>query len=177
MAGNTQDAFRKGAKKPRVLITYDVETRGGMKMVELPFVVGVMGDFTGKPEKPLPPLKERKFIQIDKENFDTVMERMAPHLQYKVKDRLSGQEDREFGVDLHFKDMQSFEAKQIVDQVKPLREILDTREKLLALLARVDGNDKLDDMLERLLKDTETRDKVAADLGVGATKADEPKEG
>jgi type VI secretion system protein ImpB len=163
-----------------VLITYDVETRGGMKMVELPFIVGVMGDFSGKAEQAPPPLKERKFIHIDKENFDEVMERMAPHLQFKVKDRLSGKEDRELGVELRFKNMRDFDPKRIVDQVEPLREIYETRQKLLSLMAKMDGNDKLDDMLEQVLKNPELRDKVAKELGMGAAgeeakPADEPK--
>lgn len=165
--GNTQHQLDK-VRKPRVHITYDVHTGRGMKMVELPFIVGVMGDYSGKPEKPLPAVKDRKFVFVDKENFDKVLAAMAPHLQYKVKDRLSGEEDREMNVELRFNSMADFDPQRVVDQVEPLRKLYETREKLVNLLGKMDGNDKLEDMLEKVLKDANLRDQLASSLGVEA---------
>ena len=102
-------------------ITYDVEIGGAIELKELPFVVGVLGDFTGQPEKPLPKLKERKFVEVNPDNFDTVLEGMKPHLAFSVENKLSEDPDApNLKVDLHFKSMEDFEPENVARQVKPL---------------------------------------------------------
>ena len=90
MAESTQHKLDR-VRRPRVQLTYDVQVGDAMQIRELPFVVGVLGDYSGKPDKPLPPLKERKFVEIDRDNFDKVLEGMAPRLSFRVADRLSGE--------------------------------------------------------------------------------------
>ena len=108
-------------RKPRVHITYQVETEGAKVEKELPFVVGVLGDFSGKPTQPLKPLKDRKFIQIDRDNFNDVMARMTPGLEFRVENTLKG-DGSEMAVKLEFNAMEDFEPGQIVQQVEPLAE-------------------------------------------------------
>jgi type VI secretion system protein ImpB len=153
-------------RKPRVQITYDVEVNGAMQLKELPFVVGVMGDFTGKPAKSLPPLKDRKFVQIDRDNFDQVLEAMAPRVAYRVDDKLTGTEGNQINVELKFKGMDDFAPENVAKQVDPLRKLLDTREKLKNLLNRMDGNDKLEELLDGILKNTESREQLTKTLGI-----------
>ena len=129
-------------RPPRVQITYDVETGGAIEMKELPFVVGVLGDFTGKPEEPLPGLKNRKFVEIDRDNFDQVMEGMKPRLSFSVDNKLQD-DGSKMGVELKFKSMDDFEPDNIVQQVEPLRKLVEARQKLSDLLSKMDGNDKL----------------------------------
>src|SRR5438876_6777442 len=120
-------------RKPRVHITYDVETEGAAVTKELPFVVGVLGDFSGQPTEPLKPLKDRKFIQIDRDNFNDVMARMTPGLNLKVKNTLKG-DGSEMAVNLKFSKLDDFEPGAVVQQVEPLRQLQETREKLRDLL-------------------------------------------
>src|ERR1043165_6081366 len=124
-------------RKPRVHITYQVETEGAAVVRELPFVVGVRGDFSGDPTEPLKPLKDRKFIQIDRDNFNDVLARMTPGLNLKVKNTLKG-DGSELGVQLKFQSRADFEPANIAKQVEPLRKLLETREKLRDLQARAD---------------------------------------
>src|ERR1700693_100870 len=108
-------------RSPRVHITYDVETGGAIELKELPFVVGVLGDFTGQPTEPLPKLKERKFIEVNPDNFDSVLEGMKPHLAFSVENKLAESADApQLKVDLHFKNMDDFEPENVAKQVKPL---------------------------------------------------------
>ena len=153
-------------RKPRVQITYDVEVNGAMQLKELPFVVGVMGDFTGKAQKALPPLKDRKFVQIDRDNFDQVLEGMAPRVAYRVDDKLTGNEGNQINVELKFKGMDDFAPENVAKQIDPLRKLLDTREKLKNLLNRMDGNDKLEELLDGVLKSTESRAQLTKTLGI-----------
>jgi type VI secretion system protein ImpB len=153
-------------RKPRVQITYDVEINGAMQMKELPFVVGVMGDYSGKPDKPLPPLKDRKFVEIDRDNFNKVLAGMAPRLAFRVDDKLSGKEGQELNVELRFGNMDDFSPENVVKQVEPMRRLLETRDKLKNLLNKMEGNDKLEEMLEDIIKNTEHREKLSKDLGV-----------
>lgn len=140
-------------RKPRVHITYDVETNGAQIKKELPFVVGVLGDFSGQPTTPLKPLKERKFIQIDPDNFDDIMARMTPALQFNVKNLLKN-DDSEMPVSLAFNKMEDFEPAQIAMQVEPLRQLLEMRDKLSALLSKSDRSEELERILEDLLQNT-----------------------
>ena len=132
MSSSIHDKLER-VRKPRVHITYQVETEGAVVEKELPFVVGVMGDFSGNaPTAPLKPLKDRKFIQIDRDNFDDVMARMTPGLNMKVENTLKG-DGSEMGVQLKFRSMEDFEPGQVVNQVEPLRKLLETRNKLRSL--------------------------------------------
>jgi type VI secretion system protein ImpB len=153
-------------RKPRVQITYDVEINGAMEMKELPFVVGVMGDFSGKPAEALPPLKNRKFIEIDRDNFNKVLAGQKPRLAFRVDDKLSGKQDSQLNVELKFQNMDDFSPENVVRQVEPLRKLLETREKLRDLKSKLDGNDKMAEMLDDIIKSTETRDQVAKSLGM-----------
>ncbi len=141
-------------RKPRVHITYDLETEGAAETKELPFVVGVMGDFSGDPTEELKPLRDRKFIQIDRENFDQVMRRMAPGLKFKVENTLKG-DGSELPVSLSFKSLEDFEPANIVAQVEPLRRMMETRNKLRDLMVKADGSDKLEALLEQVLQSSE----------------------
>jgi type VI secretion system protein ImpB len=154
-------------RKPRVQITYDVEVNGAMQLRELPFVLGVLGDFSGKPDPatPLPPLKERKFVEIDRDNFNKVMAGMAPRLAIRVDDKLTGKEGSQLNVELKFKTLDDFEPENVVNQVEPLKKLLETRGKLKDLLSKMDGNDKLEELLEKILKESESRDEIAKALG------------
>src|ERR1041385_8869055 len=116
-------------RRPRVHIKYEIESGGAQVERELPFVVGVMGDFSGNPTTPLRPLKERKFIQIGKENFDEVMERIAPELNIKVKNTLAG-DDSLIPVNLKFRSMTDFEPGRLAEQVPALKKLLETRNQL-----------------------------------------------
>jgi len=153
-------------RPPRVQITYDVETGGAIEIKELPFVVGVLGDFTGNPEQPLPRLKERRFVEVTPDNFDTVLESMKPHLSFAVENRLS--EDANAGqlkVDLRFKSLEDFEPEQVARQVKPLRELLELRTRLNDLKGTLQTNEKLDEALLDAVSKTENLDKLKSELG------------
>jgi type VI secretion system protein ImpB len=156
-------------RKPRVHLSYEVETEGAMVEKTLPFVVGVMGDFSGDPTSPLKPLKDRKFIQIDRDNFDDVMSKMTPGLKFKVENTLQ-KDGSEIGVDLKFGSMADFDPARVVQQVEPLRKMIETRNKLRDLLSKADRSDELDSLLERVLKNQEDLAKLAGDLGEGGDK-------
>lgn len=152
-------------RPPRVHITYKVETGGAMEMKELPFVVGVMGDFTGNDpgEKPKP-LKDRKFIQIDRDNFNDVMARMAPGVMLKeVENTLQG-DGSTMNVGLKFKSMEDFEPAKIIEQVEPLRKLLEKRNRLRDLAAQADRSGELEGLLEDILQNHEKLKRLHDDL-------------
>ena len=152
-------------RSPRVHITYDVETGGAIEKKELPFVMGVFGDFTGVPEEPLARLKDRKFVEINPDNFDSVLAAMKPHLSFSVENKLS--EDREagqLGVNLRFRSMDDFEPANVAKQVKPLKELLDLRTKLSDLRGNLQGNDKLEELLQDALRNTEKLEKLKTEV-------------
>lgn len=155
----------KRVRKPRVHITYEVETEGAVAEKELPFVVGVMGDFSGNPTKPLKSLKDRKFVQIDRDNFDDVMARMNPGLNLKVDNTLAG-DGSQMAVDLQFNSMEDFEPGRIVDQVEPLRKLMETRNKLRDLMGKADRSEELESLLEQVLQNTDDLEKMAGELGI-----------
>ena len=157
-------------RKPRVHITYDVETEGAQVVKELPFVVGVLGDFSGQPTEPLKPMKDRKFIQIDRDNFNEVMARMTPGLNLKVKNTLKD-DGSEMGVQLKFSNMDDFAPENIAQQVDPIKKMLDTRDKLRDLLTKIDRSEDLEGLLEKVLSNTDELKKLADQ--VGAKPADE----
>jgi type VI secretion system protein ImpB len=152
-------------RKPRVHITYEVETEGAMVLKELPFVVGVLGDFSGDPSEPLKPLKDRKFVQVDRDNFDEIMARMTPGVNFRVENTLKG-DGSEIAVSLKFNSLDDFEPAKIVEQIEPLKKLLDTRNKLRDLLTKADRSDDLEALLERVLQDTEQLKTLSNQLGV-----------
>src|SRR5215471_14237748 len=139
-------------RPPRVQITYDVEIGDAIELKELPFVLGVLGDFTGQPTEPLARLKDRKFVEVNPDNFDQVLESMRPHLAFSVENKLS--EDPNAGnlkVDLHFKNMDDFAPDQVASQIGPLKELLNLRTKLSDLRGSLQGNDKLEEVLQDVI--------------------------
>lgn len=159
-------------RKPRVHITYDVETEGAAARKELPFVMGVLGDFSGKSYEPQKPLRDRKFAQIDRDNFDETLQRLTPGAQFRVDNTLSD-DGTELAVDLKFKSMADFEPAAIVDQVEPLRKLLEARNKLRDLMTKVDRSEELENLLEEVLKNTDQIQALASQLGTDAGKGDE----
>jgi type VI secretion system protein ImpB len=152
-------------RSPRVHITYDVEIGGAIELKELPFVMGVLGDLTGQPEKPLAALKDRKFVEINPDNFDSVLKGMAPHLSYSVANKLSDDPNAgQIKVDLHFESLDDFSPENVAKQVKPLKELLDLRTRLSDLRGSLQGNDKLDELLYDAVSNTESRGKLQAEL-------------
>ncbi len=135
-------------RRPRVQITYDVETNGAMQKTELPFVVGVLADLSGHPAKALPPLKERKVVTIDRDNFNDVLARAMPRLAMKVDNTLTD-DDTKLAVELKFKHIDDFEPARVAEQIGPLRELLEVRGRLKQLLTKMEGNDKLEQLLRR----------------------------
>ena len=157
-------------RSPRVHITYDVETGGAIELKELPFVVGVLGDFTGQPTEPLPKLKDRKFVEVNPDNFDSVLEGMKPHLAFSVENKLSDEPDApNLKVDLNFKSMDDFEPQNVARQVKPLKELLDLRTKLSDLRGSLQGNDKLEELLLDAVGDKDKLDKLKKEMGDGGS--------
>jgi type VI secretion system protein ImpB len=155
-------------RPPRVQITYDVEVGGAIEIKELPFVVGVLGDFTGNPEQPLPKLKDRKFVEVTPDNFDTVLEGMKPHLSISVENKLSDEPDAaKLKVDLKFRSMEDFEPANVAKQVKPLKELLALRTRLSDLRGSLQGNDKLEELLLEAVGNTEKLDKLKGEIGGG----------
>ena len=153
-------------RAPRVHIKYDVETGGAIEMKELPFVMGVLGDFTGQPAEPLAKLKERKFVEVTPDNFDDVLKSMKPHLQFKVDNVLSDEPDAgKIGVNLKFESMDDFSPDRVAQQVEPLRKLMELRQSLADLRGSLQGNDKLDEILQSTLSDEERMKKLREELG------------
>lgn len=152
-------------RSPRVQITYDVEVGGAIELKELPFVVGVLGDFTGQPEQPLPKLKDRKFVEVNPDNFDTVLEGMKPHLSFAVENKLSEESDAaNLKVDLHFGKLEDFEPQNVARQVKPLKELLELRTRLSDLRGSLQGNDKLEEMLLESVGNADKLEKLKGEM-------------
>jgi type VI secretion system protein ImpB len=149
----------------RVHISYDVEIGDAIEMRELPFVMGVLGDFTGQPEEPLAKLKDRKFVEVTPDNFDDVLKRMRPHLAFKVDNMLSDEPDAgRIGVDLRFESMDDFSPERVAQQVDPLRKLLDLRQQLADLRGSLQGNDKLEEILQATLSDEEKMNRLKKEL-------------
>jgi type VI secretion system protein ImpB len=157
-------------RRPRVQITYDVETNGAMQKLELPFVVGVLADLSGKPKEPLKALKDRKVVQIDRDNFNDVLAKATPRVALKVDNKLTD-EATKLAVELNFKHLDDFEPARVAQQVGPLRELLEMRQRLTQLLSKMEGNDKLEELLGDVLGNTEKAMALAKELGVDKGKA------
>ena len=166
MAKESTQKKLERVRPPRVNISYDVETGGAIEMKQLPFVMGVLGDFSGQPVEPLAKLKDRKFVEVTLDNFDDVLASMKPHLQFAVENKLS--DDANAGklvVDLTFKSLDDFSPDAVARQVGPLRELLDLRTKLSDLRGTLQGNEKLEEMLQATLSDEEKMKKLKEQMG------------
>lgn len=137
-------------RPPRVQITYDVELGGAIEKKELPLVIGILADLSGKPDQPLPKLKERKFVELDKDNFDEVLGSISPRVAFGVENKL-GKPGTNINVELRFKTIEDFSPLNVVNQVAPLKKLLEARGRLSDLLAKLDGNDELDSLLQEVV--------------------------
>jgi len=154
-------------RPPRVHITYDVETGGAIEKRDLPFVVGVMADLSGMPEKPLPAMKDRKFVDIDRDNFDAVLKKINPRIAFKVANKLS-EDDTKLGVELRFESMDDFHPAKVANQIDPLRKLLDVRKSLANIRSSLIGNDKLEGLLQEIIHNQEKLQKAGAEAGLVA---------
>jgi type VI secretion system protein ImpB len=166
MSASIHDKLNR-VRKPRVHITYEVETEGAEVLRELPFVVGVLGDFSGDPTQPLRPLAERKFIQIDRDNFDDVMARLTPGLNLKVDNKLAD-DGTQISVNLAFNKLEDFEPARVAAQVPALRSLLETREKLRDLMSKADRSGRLESLLEQVLQNAGDLTALSSELGLDA---------
>jgi type VI secretion system protein ImpB len=165
MARESVNKKLERVRPPRVHISYDVEVGDAIELKELPFVMGVLGDFTGQPEEPLARLKDRKFVEISLDNFDAVLANMKPHLSYFAENKLSEDPDAgRIGVNLRFRSMDDFEPENVARQIKPLNELLELRTKLSDLRGNLQGNEKLDDILLETVKNEDKMKKLKAEV-------------
>ena len=167
MSGSIHDKLNR-VRKPRVHITYEVETEGAEILRELPFVVGVMGDFSGDPTAPLKPMAERKFAQIDRDNFNDVMANMTPGVKTKVENTLAG-DGTQLAVDLKFNRMEDFEPARVAAQVPALAALMETRSKLRDLMSKVDRSEELESLLEQVLRSEGDLKSLSGELGLNKT--------
>jgi len=159
---STQHKITK-VRKPRVHITYDVEIGDAIQQKELPFVLGVVGDFSGhNTNKPI--MKERKFVQIDRDNIDDVVKGIAPTLAMRVDNKLDEASDSKLSVELAFNRIEDFEPQNVARQVKPLNQLLELRRRLSDLANSMIGNDRLEELLDEVVRDTEQLRQIGEDL-------------
>lgn len=154
-------------RPPRVHITYEVETGGAIELKELPFVAGVLADLSGQPKEQLPRLKERKFVEIDRDNFDDVLKSMKPRLAFKVDNRLKD-DGSQLALELEFQKLADFTPDEVAKQVQPMRDLLEVRSKLKDLLSRTEGNDRLEEILAAIIEKRDVQEKLQGALGGGA---------
>jgi type VI secretion system protein ImpB len=154
-------------RPPRVQITYDVETGDAIEKRELPMVVGVLADLSGQPATPLPKLKERRFVEIDRDNFDEIMGKIRPRLDLSVADTAKGEGN--LRIELNFEKFADFHPESLVEQVPRLSKLLEARHQLRDLLAKLDGNDELDSILERIVRSTEELKAVKSEAQAGGS--------
>ncbi|MGH7931834.1 MAG: type VI secretion system contractile sheath small subunit [Candidatus Binataceae bacterium] len=147
-------------RPPRVHITYDVELGDAIELKELPFVMGVMSDLSGKPDEALPRLRDRKFVEIDRDNFNDVMKGMKPRLNFQVDNKLTN-DDSKMGVEVRFNSIEDFEPAQVARQVEPLRKLMEVRQQLNGLLAKAGVNERFGDKLREIIGNTELAEKIS----------------
>lgn len=173
MAESTQHKLDR-VRAPRVHITYDVETGGAIEMKELPFVMGVLADLSGQPVEPLPKLKERKFVEVTPDNFDDVLKSMRPHLSFKVDNLLAEDSDAgQLGVDLRFESMDDFSPDRVAEQVPALKKLLELRTQLADLRGSLQGNEKLDEILQATLGNEEKLNQLRNEITPGGEGGDD----
>jgi len=175
MADSTQDKLKR-VRPPRVHITYDVETGDAVEQKEIPFVVGVLSDLSGKPEEPLPPLKERKYIEVDRDNINEVLAGTKPRLAFKVDNKIEEGAENRIGVELTFSDLDDFHPESVAQQVEPIRKLVEARKKLYNLMAKLDGNDKLESLLQDVISNTDKLKELGASAEETATSGDDTDE-
>jgi type VI secretion system protein ImpB len=158
-------------RSPRVHITYDVETGGAIEMKELPFVMGVLADLSGQPEEALPRMANRRFVEINRDNFNEVMAGMKPRLAFRVDNQLTD-DDSKLGVELRFNHMDDFSPERVAEQVEPLRKLMQIRQQLSGLLAKTDGNDALSERLQEIITNTEELQQIRDEAGLGEAVGD-----
>ena len=158
-------------RSPRVHITYDVETGGAIEMKELPFVMGVLADLSGQPEEALPRMANRRFVEINRDNFNEVMAGMKPRLAFRVDNELTD-DDSKLGVELRFNHMDDFSPERVAEQVEPLRKLMQIRQQLSGLLAKTDGNDALSERLQEIITNTEELQQIRDEAGLGEAVGD-----
>lgn len=168
MSDSIHDKLKR-VRKPRVHITYDVETNGAVVEKEIPFVMGVMGDYSGDNTENKKPLKDRKFSQVDRDNFNEVMGKIAPKVNMKVENTIEG-DGSEMSVELDFKNMEDFEPHKLVEKVEPLKKLLETRNKLRDLLTKADRSEELEELLEQVLSNTDALAALSGELGIDKDK-------
>ncbi len=152
-------------RPPRVNITYDVHTGDAIEKKELPFVMGVLANLSGKPAEPLEPFKDREFVEVTPDNFDEVLASMNPHLQYTVDNKLSDDEEAgKLAVELDFKSLDDFSPDRVAEQIPALKKLLDLRQELADLRGSLQGNDKLEDILQATLGDEEKMNKLKSEM-------------
>jgi len=152
-------------RRPRVQLTYDVETGGALEKKELPFVVGVLADLSGHPSEAPKAIKDRKFVPVDRDNFNDVLAKATPRVALKVQNKLTN-DDSKLAVELNFKSFDDFEPARVAAQVPALKELLDVRSQLNQLLSKMEGNDKLGELLGEILQNTEKAATLAHEMGV-----------
>jgi type VI secretion system protein ImpB len=170
MAESINDKLKR-VRKPRVHITYDVETGGAQEQRELAFTVGVMGDYSGDNTDGKKSLRDRKFVNVDRDNFDESMSKIAPNLNFRVDNTLAD-DGSEMAVDLKFNSMEDFEPERVVEQVEPLKKLLDARNKLRDLMAKADRSEELENVLEQVLQSSEDLAKLSGELGLEKDKGE-----
>jgi type VI secretion system protein ImpB len=159
-------------RPPRVQITYDVQVGDAIEKRDLPFVVGVLADLSGMPNKPLPPIAKRKFVAVDRDNINDVMKKIGPRLAFKVPNRLN-EDDTKLNVELNFESMDDFQPARIAQQVTPLRKLLELRNSLANLRSSLIGNEKLDGLLQEMIQDAELLRQAGAEAGIRAVEEKE----
>ena len=159
MAGSSQKFIARN-RAPRVQIEYDVELYGAEKKVQLPFVMGVLSDLSGKPAEAPAPVAERKFLDIDVDNFDSRMKAMKPRVAFQVPNTLTG--DGNLNVELTFESMDDFSPAAIANKVEPLRKLLEARQQLSNLVTFMDGKTGAEELVDRIMKDPELLKSLAA---------------
>jgi type VI secretion system protein ImpB len=164
MSDSIHDKLKR-VRKPRVHITYDLETNGSIVEKEIPFVMGVMGDYSGDNTEDKKALKDRKFSQIDRDNFNEIMSKVNPQLRMKVENMLEN-DGSEMSVNLDFKSMEDFEPHKIVEQIEPLKKLMETRNKLRDLLTKADRSEDLESILEDVLSNTTALSSLSNELGI-----------
>ena len=147
-------------RAPRVQIEYDVEVYGAEKKVQLPFVMGVMADLSGKPADPLAPVADRKFLEVDVDNFDARMKAMKPRVAFQVPNALTG--DGNMSVDITFENMDDFSPAAVARKVDSLNKLLQAREQLQNLVTYMDGKGGAEELIGRLMKDPALLGSLAA---------------
>ena len=163
MAESTQHKLDR-VRPPRVQITYDVEIGDAIVMKELPFIVGIMANLSGQPEAPLPPLRERKYVEIDRDNFNDILKSISPRLALKVKNTLAN-DGSSLGVELKFNHLDDFSPLNLIKQIEPMRKLYEARTRLADLTTKLDGNDKLDALLQDIITNTDGLKEIQASVG------------